>query len=177
MNAHRPRGRAPGTGRDRPTDRAARGDDRCAAALHAYLDAVVGALARRCIGVVAVHVHATEPHLALSGRIELDPASARPGLGWGPVTADWHEERGWSAELRGGSDLGLARRYLPMTVPGNVVPYPTLVADFLAGLARGEDLGSIAPDEHRHRPPAGQRDLPTRLGAHGAARRLVGRRG
>lgn len=144
-------------------------DDRCPAALGVYLGEVADALARRCIGVAAVRVPAPGPQQALTGCIELDPATARPGLGWGPVTAGWHEELGWWAELHSGSAARRSRRYLPSTAAGDVAPYPTVVADFLAGLARGEDLGSMAPALHRYRLLADPHELLDRL-AHPGAR-------
>lgn len=169
--------------RSRWLDDAAPCDDaaRCAVALHAYLDAVAQALARRDLGVAALIVSAHGPQQAWGGRLVLDPAGTRavtpqPERGRGPIAAVWHEELGWWAELAAhpGAQGGPRRRYLPphrpthapypTTVPGpTVAPYPTLVADFLAGLTRGDDIGATSPMIHRYRWGAAPTDLPALL--------------
>lgn len=140
-------------------------DTRCPGALSAYLGAVVDALARRGVGVLTVVIPVAGPQHALAGSLVLHRAAALPG--WGPIVAAWHEELGWWAEPSPGP--GPARRYLPAGSPADVAPYPTLVADFLTGLARGEDLGTSAPAIHRYRLLAEPHDLLTLLTRHTGA--------
>jgi hypothetical protein len=81
------------------------------------------------------------------------------------------EELGWWAELAAHPDDqgGPHRRYLPRHRPAHVVPcptvapYPTLVADFLAGLARGDDIGATSPMVYRYRWGAAPTELPALL--------------
>lgn len=124
------------------------------AALSSYLAVVAEALARRTIGVLAVRVAPASAPQALVAILDLDPVDARPGLGWGPTAAVWHEDLGWWVELCRGHDAGSARRYLPVDTDRRVAAYPNVVADFIAALARGEDLGSRQPPLPRPRPSA-----------------------
>jgi hypothetical protein len=133
------------------------GDRRCPAALATYLTLVREELSRRGIEVVAVRIRAGRPQEALSARLELAPGGAGTGLVRVPVAAGWHEELGWWAEV--GDRPGPARCYLN----ADVAAYPTQVADFLTGLARGEDLGSMHPALHRYRLLAGEQELVNRL--------------
>jgi hypothetical protein len=133
------------------------------ATLSNYLAVVAAALTRRGIEVLAVRREPIRPGQALTASVQLDPVNARPGLGWGPVAAVWHEEQGWWVELcchAPGPDPALARRYLPADHADDAVAaYHSAVAEFVAGLARGEDLGTLHPTPHRPTPP---RPTPTR---------------
>lgn len=133
-----------------------------ACCLRAYLRAVEAHLARRGIAVSSVRVRGVgEPHQALAAVLELDPGPSSAGSGPGRyrVRVGWHEELGWWGELGGEPDRAAERRYLPH----GVAPYPTLVADLLAALVRGVDVGARFPVVQRYRLLADPDELLARL--------------
>lgn len=105
-----------------------------------YLSAVAAALDARGVAVMTVRLDGRDP-ARLSGTLSLHPATARPGLGWGPTSASWSAWTGWSAELCGHPGSLTAVRYLH-SAP---VPSPAVAAEFVAALAEGRDVGMLAP--------------------------------
>jgi len=144
----------------------------CQEFLAEYLGAICQELARRHFAVHAAWVHPPMPQQALGVTIELGSAPARPTEGArrggtgasagasGRIHAGWHEELGWWAERGDPTGLpGSDRRYFP----GDLLPAANQVADFLAGVARHQDLGSAAPSLHRYRLLGDLDDLLDRL--------------
>jgi hypothetical protein len=157
----------------------------CLDFLTEYLSAVRQQLAERHVVVIAAWVHQPMPQQALGLSLELaggppEGAQAAETAQVGRVgqVADdrpapperirvgWHEELGWWAERA--DRRGTGRRYFP----GDLVPSPDRVADYLAGLTRHEDLGSTAPSLHRYRLLDNSDDLVERLNS---ARRTAAR--
>jgi hypothetical protein len=161
-----------------------------------YLSAVRQQLAERHVVVTTAWVHQPMPQQALGLSLEVAagglPESAEvagaPGVVDGVpaprerIRVGWHEELGWWAEPA--DRRGTGRRYFP----GDLVPSPDRVADYLAGLTRHEDLGSTAPSLHRYRLLDNSDDLVERLDiarrtaaktarAAGRAAQPTGRRG
>jgi hypothetical protein len=138
-----------------------------------YLRAVRQQLAERRVVVTSAWVHQPMPQQALGLSLELaagglpEGADVAGSAGVPGVAArvppprerirvGWHEELGWWAEP---ADRRTGRRYFP----GDLVPSPDRVADYLAGLTRNEDLGSTAPSLHRYRLLDNSDDLVERL--------------
>ena len=149
----------------------------CLDFLTEYLSAVRQQLAERHVVVTAAWVHQPMPQQALGLSLELaagrlpegaDGAQAADGVP-APrerIRVGWHEELGWWAEPA--DRRGTGRRYFP----GDLVPSPDRVADYLTGLTRHEDLGSTAPSLHRYRLLDNSDELVERLDI---ARRTVAR--
>ncbi|MBO0877834.1 MAG: hypothetical protein J2P19_31040 [Pseudonocardia sp.] len=126
-----------------PQLQAAGADAPCVGPLASYLVAVCRELATHQVSAREARVQVPGPQQPLCASLVL----TRPG--WpGPVPAGWHEEFGWWAGPRGGTD----RRYLS----GSLAPDAVVVAEFLA---LGAELGSTAPVPHRYRLLNGGRDL------------------
>ncbi|MDT7685424.1 MAG: hypothetical protein QOG57_5734, partial [Pseudonocardiales bacterium] len=116
----------------------------CLDFLTEYLSAVRQQLAERHVVVTAAWVHQPMPQQALGLSLEL-AAGRLPEGADGTEAADgvpaprerirvgWHEELGWWAEPA--DRRGTGRRYFP----GDLVPSPDRVADYLTGLTRHED--------------------------------------
>jgi hypothetical protein len=146
----------------------------CQQFLTEYLGAICQELARRHLAVHAAWVHPPMPQQALGVTIELGSAPVRPtegarrgeAGGGGRIHAGWHEELGWWAERGDPAGLpGADRRYFP----GDLLPAASQVADFLAGVARHQDLGSAAPSLHRYRLLGDLDDVLDRLSQRTAA--------
>jgi hypothetical protein len=146
----------------------------CQQFLTEYLGAICKELARRHLAVYAAWVHPPMPQQALGVTIELGSAPARPTEGarrgdaaaGGRIHAGWHEELGWWAERGDPAGLpGADRRYFS----GDLLPAAEQVADFLAGVARHQDLGSAAPSLHRYRLLGDLDDVLDRLSQRTAA--------
>jgi hypothetical protein len=140
----------------------------CQHFLSEYLGAICQELGRQRLAVHAAWVHPPMPQQALGLTIELGSAPARTtegarrgDAGAGErIRAGWHEELGWWAERGDPTGLhGADRRYFP----GDLLPAADRVADFLAGVARHQDLGSAAPSLHRYRLLGDLDDLLDRL--------------
>lgn len=108
-----------------------------------YLSAVAAALDERGVAVMAVHLHGSGPvdgpgRQALSGAVIVRPARARRD-GWGPTRVGWHQGTGWSVRLCGAN--GHDVRHLP----GDPVPAPPTVAEFVIALTAGHAVGTAVP--------------------------------
>jgi hypothetical protein len=107
-----------------------------------YLSAVAAALDERGITVIML-CRDGQPE-ALAGTLVLHPSTARAGHGWGPTRACWHQNTGWSIQFyRGISGHLTAGRYLR----SGPVPSPAAVAQFVAAVAAGRDVGASAPPQ------------------------------
>lgn len=105
-----------------------------------YLSAVAAALDERGITVIML-CRDGQPE-ALAGTLVLHPSTARAGHGWGPTRACWHQNTGWSIQFyRGISGHVTAGRYLH----SGSVPSPAVVAQFVAAVAAGRDVGASTP--------------------------------
>jgi len=139
----------------------------CQHFLTEYVERISRELTRRGLVVYTAWVHPPMPQQALGVTIELG-AARTPTVGTsrgdtaaeGRIRAGWHEELGWWAERGDPTGLsGADRRYYP----GDLLPDANRVADFLAGVARHQDLGSAAPSLHRYRLLGDLDDLLDRL--------------
>jgi hypothetical protein len=107
-----------------------------------YLSAVEAALEERGITVIML-CRDGHPE-ALAGTLVLHPSTARAGHGWGPTRACWHQNTGWSIQFyRGISGHLTAGRYLH----SGSVPSPAVVAQFVAAVAAGRDVGASTPPQ------------------------------
>jgi Family of unknown function (DUF6292) len=107
-----------------------------------YLSAVEAALDERGITVIML-CRDGQPE-ALAGSLVLHPSTARAGHGWGPTRACWHQNTGWSIQFyRGISGHVTAGRYLH----SGSVPSPAVVAQFVAAVAAGQDVGESTPPQ------------------------------
>jgi hypothetical protein len=107
-----------------------------------YLSAVAAALDERGITVITL-CRDGQPE-ALAGTLVLHPSTARAGHGWGPTRACWHQNTGWSIQFyRGISGHVTAGRYLH----SGSVPSPAVVAQFVAAVAAGRDVGASTPPQ------------------------------
>jgi Family of unknown function (DUF6292) len=144
---------APGRagGHTRHGHEAPRGED---VLVVAYLSAVAAALDERGITVIML-CREGQPE-ALAGTLVLHPSTARAGHGWGPTRACWHQNTGWSIQFyRGISGHVTAGRYLH----SGSVPSPAVVAQFVAAVAAGRDVGASTPPQL----PGDRQELLTQL--------------
>jgi hypothetical protein len=127
-----------------------------------YLSAVAHELEQRCIA--ETRLRPRPPAAArMSGTLDLEVINMPDGLTWGvPISTEWDEIDGWSALLRCRSG-GTARRYLH----AGVVVAPATVADYIAELIAGRDVGLLYPVSclgggrgHRLLPDLGEYALP-----------------
>jgi hypothetical protein len=95
-----------------------------------YLSTVAGLLDQR--GFLIRALHGQEPRsAALWGSLTFDPAhTARSG--WAPARLRWQEDDGWIATLLPAS--GDERLAVSRFLPGQLVPAPTTVAQFVTAL-------------------------------------------
>ena len=128
-----------------------------------YLSAVAAALDERGITVIML-CRDGQPE-ALAGTLVLHPSTARAGHGWGPTRACWHQNIGWSIQFyRGISGHVTAGRYLH----SGSVPSPAVVAQFVAAVAAGRDVGASTPPQL----PGDRQELLAQLGRSRAERPL-----
>jgi hypothetical protein len=126
-----------------------------------YLSAVAAALDERGITVIML-CRDGQPE-ALAGSLVLHPSTARAGHGWGPTRACWHQNTGWSIQFyRGISGHVTAGRYLH----SGSVPSPAVVAQFVAAVATGQDVGASIPPQFS----CDREDLLAQLGCFRAER-------
>jgi hypothetical protein len=126
-----------------------------------YLSAVEAALDERGITVIML-CRDGHPE-ALAGTLVLHPSTARAGHGWGPTRACWHQNTGWSIQFyRGISGHVTAGRYLH----SGSVPSPAVVAQFVAAVATGQDVGASIPPQFS----CDREDLLAQLGCFRAER-------
>src|SRR5580765_8382718 len=106
----------------------------------AYLSAVAHELEQQCIAETRLRPRPPEA-TRMSGTLDLEVINMPEGLTWGvPISTEWDEVDGWSALLRCRSG-GTARRYLH----AGVVAAPATVADYIAELIAGRDVGLLYP--------------------------------
>jgi Family of unknown function (DUF6292) len=126
-----------------------------------YLSAVEAALDERGITVIML-CRDGQPE-AMAGTLVLHPSTARAGHGWGPTRACWHQNTGWSIQFyRGISGHVTAGRYLH----SGSVPSPAVVAQFVAAVATGQDVGASIPPQFS----CDREDLLAQLGCFRAER-------
>lgn len=119
-------------------------EKRLSTALLHYLESVAGAL--NTLRIAVAGVQSTRTREALGGRIQLAKQARRIDLRRVGIELRWVETTGWEVDLRHDrDDEPVPWRFLHV----GLVPSPSQVAGFAAGLLRGEDLGMAYPVQFR----------------------------